>query len=215
MRKVLIVAGAPRVPVDAVRYLTVSATGNTAKELDRRLMAHGVDCDLLLSVDACPDITIAHGRYADRSELDQGVESWLGEHPEGVVVLSAAINDYQVQALRRREGDTWHSYAPADKLPSRGDEVVVHLTPAPKLVDQLPSWGHRGPLVAFKYEAAETVLDSAEALRQRSSAACVVANSIDGSIQALVDGDGVHDCAGDRKALLTLLSSRIGALSSE
>ena len=51
---------------------------------------------------------------------------------------------------------------------------------APKLIDQLPSWGHQGPLVAFKYEDAATVITSASKLRNRVDAQLVVANSLCG-----------------------------------
>src|SRR5690606_10971383 len=52
MRPVLIVGGAPRVAIDAVRHLTVAATGATAVQLADLLQGDGVRADLLLSVDA-------------------------------------------------------------------------------------------------------------------------------------------------------------------
>ena len=48
--------------------------------------------------------------------------------------------------------------------------MVIRLRQASKLIDRLRSdYGLRGPIVGFKYEAAPTVIASAEALRKRVS----------------------------------------------
>src|SRR5690606_31301493 len=102
--------------------------------------------------------------------------------------------------------------AEGSKAPSRSDGLVIRLRPAAKLIDQLRSWGHRGPLVGFKYEAAATVVSAAQALRRRVGADLVVANSLDGAVQALVD-DAVTAFP-DRPALVVALAGRIAALAS-
>ena len=209
MRRILITGGAPRIPIDAVRHLAVHATGATAMGLAERLDGLGVD--LLLSIDAAPGQ--AWNRYRDRAELEQHLATWLADHPDGVVVMSAAINDYQFEHLEH-ERDGQRARLPAgSKLPSGADHVTIHLIPDSKLVDRLgPEFGHQGPLIAFKYEAADTVLTSAAKLRDRVSAALVVANSIDGSVQALV-GDEIWQAA-DRTELLDELAQRIRPLAN-
>lgn len=209
MRPVLIVGGAPRVPVDAVRHLTVAATGATAVQLAALLQGDGVPVDLLLSVDAVPDDEAA--RYATRPDLDAAVRAWVADHPDGVIVLSAAINDFDQATVAVVADGREQILAEGAKAPSRGDGLVIRLRPAAKLIDQLTSWGHRGPLVGFKYEAADSVIASAQALRRRVDAALVVANSLDGSVQALVD-DAVTAFP-DRAALVVALAERIAALA--
>lgn len=209
---VLVVGGAPRVAVDAIRHLTVHATGATAVAIQAGLTAKGHRAvDLLLSVDAVPASAPAT-RFLDRAALERELRAWIARHPAGTIVLSAAINDYTVAGV---EGGAHGALAPVvvapgvGKIPSRLEEVIIRLRPASKVIDQLAGWGHRGSLVGFKYEPAATVLASAEQLRARVGAALVVANSIDGRVQALVDAQGVEDCGGDRQRLVTRLVARL------
>jgi hypothetical protein len=55
---------------------------------------------------------------------------------------------------------------------------------------------------------------AAESLRQRVGAAVVVANSLCGQRQALIDADGVHDFA-QRATLVDRLSVRLEMLARE
>lgn len=206
-RAVLIIGGAPRIPVDAVRHMTVHASGRTAVTLAAGLPG----AQLLLSVDAVPIPEAA--RYHDRAELDQAVQAWVSRHPDGVVVSSAAINDYQVDAVVTISGGSEQRFPLGAKVPSGAERMAIELVPAPKLIDQLAAWGHTGPLVAFKYQAAETVLAAAERLRLRTGAAVVLANSLCGSVQALVDSHGERHFD-SRDAVVTALIERIRALAS-
>jgi phosphopantothenoylcysteine synthetase/decarboxylase len=210
MRPVLIVGGAPRLAVDAVRYLTVHATGTTAVALHDRLAALGVGASLLLSHGAGGDVHAR--RYLDRADLEAELRAWIDIHPDGVVVMSAAVNDYQVSRIELTYGDDVQAFPPGAKLPSGADELVIRLRPAAKLIDQLRAWGLDGPVIGFKYEAKDTVRQSASQLRERTGAALVVANSLCGSVQALVDGAGAEDFA-SRHALLDALAQRIAVLA--
>lgn len=210
MRAVLIVGGAPRIAVDAVRYLSVKATGATAVALRDRLASAGVPADLLLSDGAMP--LVQSRRYVDRADLESELQAWIGRHPTGVVVMSAAVNDYRVVAVEMSIGDDARLLPRGAKTPSGADELVIRLRPAEKLIDHLRGWGLTGPIVGFKYEARETVEASARQLQQRCAAALVVANSLCGGFQALVDHDGTEVCA-NRDDLLDRLARRLADLS--
>lgn len=209
---ILLVAGSPRLQVDAVRHITVNATGGTAERVRARLASRGVEADILASVDACKDSETVWRRYYGRPELEEAIRAWLEREPNGVVMMSAAVNDYEIAQVERWQDGVHTVHGPDDKLPSRGDELVIRLEPASKVIDQLGAWGHRGPLIGFKYEAAETVVASAEALRRRTGAALVVANSIDTEVQALVDAHGVSHHR-NRQALEAALADRLAALA--
>lgn len=212
MRPILLVGGAPRIPVDAVRHLTMAASGATAVALRARLAAGGAGADLLLSGDAAPGIADAQ-RYTDRPGLESALQSWIATHPDGVVVMSAAVNDYAVSTVELRTGAEVRTFPPGAKIPSQGDELLIRLRPATKLIDRFRGWGLRGPIIGFKYEDRATVLDSAGALLRRTGAALVVANSLCGTVQALVDAAGVRRCP-DREALLEALAGRISELAA-
>jgi phosphopantothenoylcysteine synthetase/decarboxylase len=210
-RPLLLVGGAPRLAVDAVRHLTVAATGSTACDLARRLAASTLAADLLLSVDAGPGVPAM--RYADRDGLETALAAWIAAHRDGVVVMSAAVNDYTVATVERHVDGRIEVLPPGAKLPSGADAVVIRLRPAGKLIDRLrPDFGLNGPIVGFKHEDAATVEASAEALRRRVGAALVVANSLCGGVQTLVDADGRVRHA-DRPALLADLTRRLVALA--
>jgi hypothetical protein len=211
MRPILLVGGAPRVPVDAVRYLMVTASGVTALAIERRLRARSLGADLLLGADAAPGVPAR--RYPDRAHLELELRAWISAHREGVVVMSAAVNDYEVAGVEsRRGGGAPERLAPGAKLASGAEEVLIRLRPAGKVIDQLRGWGLAGPIVGFKYEGRDTVLASAEALRRRVGAAAVVANSICGTVQALVQ-EGAPASFRDREALLDALADELARLA--
>lgn len=211
-RPILIVGGAPRLAVDAVRFLSVKASGNTAVALARGLAQHAVAADLLLGILARPDVTAQ--RYDGRTDLEDALRAWLARHSDGVVVMSAAINDYQLARVERHRAGVVETFAPGAKVPSGGDELVLRLVPATKVIDQLATWGHRGPLVGFKYEDATTVIASAQALQRRCGAALVVANSLCGRVQALVQPASVQEF-NNRDALLDGLIAQVAVLARQ
>jgi phosphopantothenoylcysteine synthetase/decarboxylase len=215
-RSCLLVGGAPRVQIDAVRYFTVSASGATAVALQEKLRekSQGIlpvkagelqsqSVQLLLSIDAQPAASAL--RYTNRAELERHLQQWILAHPDGIIVMSAAINDYQLAHVSYEKNSQMTNVEIGQKLPSLADSVTVKLRPASKVIDQLKNWGHRGPLVGFKFEDQASVVNSALALRERVQAHAVVANSLCGSVQAIVRADGVTHFA-TRALLLDALA---------
>ena len=210
MRPVLLVGGAPRLAVDAVRYISVRATGTTAMALRLRLVSLGVTSDLLLgSMSSCE---VSARRFVDRTDLDAELQAWIDLHPDGVVVMSAAVNDYRVASVELAIDDDVRHFPPGAKIPSGGDEMVIRLRPVDKIIDRLRTWGLTGPIVGFKYEARDTVLAAARSLRERTGAALVVANSLCGTVQALVAADETETFA-SRELLLDRLAQRLALLA--
>ncbi|MBA3847897.1 MAG: hypothetical protein H0X45_14810, partial [Planctomycetes bacterium] len=166
-----------------------------------------------LATDAAPAAPAL--RFGDRAELEGQLVRWIGANPQGAVVMSAAINDYEVAEVTGRIDGALRTWGREDKVPSSCDEVQVRLRPAAKLIDQLRRrFGLAGPIVGFKYQDAATVLVAAAQLRARVEAALVVANSIDGAVQALVDADATEHFP-DRESMLMRLSERMVRLVRE
>ncbi len=208
MRPILIVGGAPRLAVDAIRYLSVRATGTTARALAARLRPRNLRVDLLLS-DPGGDAAM---RFDDREGLEAAVRAWIDQHPDGVLVLSAAINDYRISQVEVVRAGVATAVVPGTKIASGADEFVIRLVPAEKLIDRLRSWGLVGPIVGFKFEDAATVVESARVLMQRTGAALVGANSLCGSVHALVSATGVDPCH-DRTRFLDGMADGIAGLA--
>lgn len=145
MADVLITCGATRNPVDAIRYLSAHATGRTGIQLARALRdRHAVH--LLGSLEA----TLRAGwgeEYGSTRDLLERMRRWILAHPRGTVLHSAAVGDYEAAAS-------------PDKLPSGQPELVLRLTPTPKIVDLVRTWAPEARLVSFK--AGGPALDEAE-----------------------------------------------------
>jgi phosphopantothenoylcysteine decarboxylase/phosphopantothenate--cysteine ligase len=141
MRPALVTAGATRNPVDAIRYISAHATGTTGVALSSRL-AGKFDVRLLGSAEAClrarldaPGVSTEE--YLGTRDLMARMEAALRSHPGGVLVHSAAVGDYEMNAV-------------PTKLPSGQPELVLRLTPGPKIVDHVREWDPDVFLVSFK-----------------------------------------------------------------
>lgn len=144
---VLITAGATRNPVDAIRVLTANASGRTGVAIARRLIDGGVRVHLLgspLAALRARDVAgLTVEEYGSTLDLMARMERWVRAHPAGALVHSSAVGDYQLA------GDL------ARKLPSQQSQVVLRLSPAPKIADRVRSWGLSGHYVTFKAASPE------------------------------------------------------------
>ncbi|HND34813.1 MAG TPA: phosphopantothenoylcysteine decarboxylase, partial [Myxococcota bacterium] len=150
MKPILLTAGATRNRVDAIRYLSAFASGGTALSLVDALGDGPVH--LLGSAEALlrarlavaerrlaglPDWKLELEEYGGTRDLQDRMRRWLQAHPRGVVVHSAAVGDYEA--------------APnPSKIPSGQAEILIRLTPAPKILDQLRGWAPDCRIVSFK-----------------------------------------------------------------
>ena len=159
---VLITAGATRNPIDAVRYLSARSSGRTGVTIARALMSQGREVTLLGSAEArLRGPELPGDVYGSTRDLMARMEAWVRTHPEGSVVHASAVGDYEM--------------ATADhKIPSKLDELVLRLTPTPKIADHVRGWGLTGPYVTFKAASPETDDDALVAIarRQRARVGC-------------------------------------------
>jgi phosphopantothenoylcysteine decarboxylase/phosphopantothenate--cysteine ligase len=138
MRPLLLTAGATRNPVDAIRYLSAHATGRTAIDLASRLRGEFAT-HILGSAEAClrAPAGLSTEEFTSTRDLMARMERWIRANPSGVVVHSAAVGDYEAEAL-------------ASKIPSGSPELVLRLRPGPKIVDHVREWAPDVFLVSFK-----------------------------------------------------------------
>lgn len=138
MRPLLVTAGATRNPVDAIRYLSAHATGRTGVEVARRLQ-DVCSVHLLGSAEAClrAPAGLPIEEYTSTRDLMSRMERWCRAHPDGMLVHSAAVGDYEAEVV---DG----------KIPSGQGEIVIRLHPGPKIVDHVRLWAPQLVLVSFK-----------------------------------------------------------------
>lgn len=212
--RVLITGGATRNGIDAIRYMSAHATGNTAVDLTRLLVApqrrerltrsNLVTVDFLGSAEACLRLRVA--------ELEAGEDFAVAEEffstrdllarmqrlvpYADVVIHSAAVGDY--------EWDTT-----AAKIPSGQPEVTVKGRPAPKILDLVRGWNPECVLVSFKACSPETSQADLERIAlaqlQRTRSDFVVGNVIGHQgVVSFFDKDGFVG-AGPRDKMLPVL----------
>ena len=201
MRPVLITCGGTRNPVDAIRYLSAGATGTTGIAIARRLREAGRDVHVLGSLEAAlraPDLAVEV--YGSTRDLLARVQRWCTANPDGVVVHSAAVGDYEAAT-------------DAGKIPSGQAELVLRLTPTPKIVDQIHTWAPNTWLVSFKAGRPEIPADELEAIARaqarRTGSKVVFANALDHTATdvMLVGPDETARYANREDALEALIAS--------
>lgn len=155
MRPALVTAGATRNPVDAIRYLSAGATGTTGIRLASGLSSLFATT-LLGSGEACLRARLVHAdlrteEFTSTRDLMARMERHLRAHPGGLLVHSAAVGDYEAQAV-------------ATKIPSGQAELVLRLTPGPKIVDHVRDWDPELRLCSFKAGSPDWTDDRLEAV---------------------------------------------------
>ena len=170
----IVTAGGTREPIDEVRYLGNVSTGRLGACIADRAAARGHEVVFLHGAGAVlPDRReeMVLVPFVTSAELEAALERAVtAARPPGVVIHAAAVADYIPE---RRPG----------KIPSRGEELVIRLRRAKKIVDSIKAWNPRLFLVKFKLEVNRTreelLAAGRDALRP-SRADWVVANDLRG-----------------------------------
>ncbi len=180
MATILLTGGATRNPIDATRYISAGASGETAIAVGNALRRERGPADRILllgSAEAGLRAQLAQwGAPGDsRSFLPFGSTRDLLEQMRAhassadVIVHSAAVGDYEAAPL-------------ATKIPSQRPEITIRMTPAPKILDQLRGWAPHAFLVSFKAGSpewsAETLETVARAQLHRTGSDLVFANNL-------------------------------------
>ncbi|MGH7142513.1 MAG: phosphopantothenoylcysteine decarboxylase [Planctomycetota bacterium] len=221
-RPIWITAGAPRVPVDGVRYLTAAATGATAAELAgilrarRDLALSGLNCLCSQDALACHAAHRDHPTLFDRfetfttyAELAAQLQSALQADTRAAVIMSAAVNDYEVARVEAPAAGLSIDPAihPGAKLPSGLTDVAIRLKPTAKIIERIRrEWAPDAYLVGFKNEPADTVVAAARKLLERADCHLVVANSIGLDYNAIVRKNGALEPYPARRTMLDALA---------
>lgn len=170
MKRALVTAGATRNKIDAIRYLSANATGTTGCRLAERLWENDWNVDLLGSAEAIlrQRTPLPSHEFTTTRDLEDRMKRLVPLMD--LVIHSAAVGDYELAE-------------PLDaKIPSSCQELVLRLTPAPKILDQIRGWNPNCRLVSFKAATPgtddDTLVAIATAQRVRTGSNLVFANVI-------------------------------------
>lgn len=171
-KKVLITAGPTWVPIDDVRVISNTATGETGMLLAEEVKKLGASVHLLLGPSLL-ESRLVNSKQTEPfrffSDLQEKLSRELVRRKYDVVIHSAAVSDYQPRHAHRR------------KIPSGKKNLALKLAATPKIIDSIKKQDPALMLVGFKFEpqaGAKELRKEAVQLAERCGAEIVVANTI-------------------------------------
>lgn len=167
-RRVLILAGATRYMLDAVRVLTTSSTGLLGYWLAREAFQRGCHVKMILGASLVePPRYIPVIRVNTVEEMMAAAIEELRAQQYDYVISPAAILDFRPETRLD------------EKVPSTKSEWVVKLVPTPKVLEEIRARFPHVGIVAFKLEyrvTREVLVERALKLLEKLNALAVVAN---------------------------------------
>lgn len=200
----MITAGPTCVPIDKVRVISNTATGETGILLAKKFARGGALVTLLLgggdTVFLDRKIKVIPFKFFD--ELTVLLRKRLKQEHYQVIIHSAAVSDYRPGASNK-------------KISSGLKRLSLTLKPTPKIIDALRRLSQESLLIGFKFEpglSSAGLIKEAQRLRERAKLDLVVANtSVKGKYLAyLVNADKVSAPFLSKEKLVNALTELIG-----
>lgn len=175
--RVVVTCGPSYEPIDEVRRLTNFSTGELGVLLANRLTRAGFEVSCFKGAAATCPLRVEGARlfsFTTGENLRAQLAAMEHRGQVAAVFHAAALSDYLVGRVVDRTGQP----VSGAKIPSRAGELTVTLTPAPKLIEGLPSLFPNSRIVGWKYELVGSQADALEAAERQmagaGSHACVV-----------------------------------------
>ncbi len=169
-KRVLITAGPTWVPIDDVRVISNSASGETGILLAKEARKRAFGVTLLMGPGTVypkmPHVVLKPFRYFD--ELRASLKQTLTKNVFDLIIFAAAVSDYKPARVT------------CGKMNSGKSSVSLKLVATPKLITEVKKLQPGATLVGFKYELGlkkEALIHEARTLMRKSSADMVVANT--------------------------------------
>lgn len=170
-KKVLITAGGTREPIDSVRFIGNTSTGNTAAAIADEMIRSGYDVTFLKAESAkSPGAKCNIIRFSSFKDLKSRLSKTLAKENFEFVIHAAAVSDYSVERVI------------SGKIESVGD-LNLKLKRNPKLIDEIKkiSKNKKVKLIGFKLTDTEdkNAIESAvKKIFSQSNADFVVHNDL-------------------------------------
>ena len=151
---VLVTAGGTEEPIDGVRFLGNRSTGSTGRAIAAHFADRGASVTML-HAERVPvvDLRLTAAPYRTFDELAGLLKQHLAETSFDAVIHLAAVSDYRLAAIELN-GRTL-TPGRRGKLGS-GHELVLRLTPNPKLIDGLRAWSQNPYLQVVGFKLTDT-----------------------------------------------------------
>lgn len=150
--KVLITAGGTIEPIDGVRSIINTSTGQTGSRIADFLYEMGLDVHLLISANSTYKFNKAFRteEFTDFHTLNNSIKSNLANDTYDIFIHSAAVSDYSLEKVEL--DGIQHSPSRKIKFNSDADNILLHLKKNPKIVNSIKdlSKNKNIKLIAFK-----------------------------------------------------------------
>jgi phosphopantothenoylcysteine synthetase/decarboxylase len=156
--RVVITTGPSFEPIDQVRRLTNSSTGELGTLLAEGFAeaGHSVVCfRAVASTFAAPLWPVEVIPYSTNDDLVEGLTRLPSREQVSVVLHAAALCDFKISAITDEEGVA----ITAHKMPSRSGKLHLTLEPAPKVITSLRRMFPSSIIVGWKFEIDGTTSD--------------------------------------------------------
>ncbi|MGB8170014.1 MAG: phosphopantothenoylcysteine decarboxylase [Chthoniobacteraceae bacterium] len=177
MTRIVVTCGPSYEPIDEVRRLTNFSTGETGIILANALASAGYEVRCLKGVGATCGRAIEGAQvtpFATNAHLLLALESVPERESIAAVFHLAALSDFKVKSIHRSDG----TEIAAPKIPSREGDLLLTLTPAPKVIAQLRQLFPVSRIVGWKYELngsrADVLRLALQQIDQNRTDVCVV-----------------------------------------
>ena len=164
--KVLFTSGGTEEPIDGVRRISNSSTGQTGAVLACYFAERGVDVTMLRSERAVSPSSISSGAdkipvteltYTSYADLRDTLRNQLADQDWDAVVHLAAVSDYSVDEVIV-DGTPFPPGGPG-KI-GTGKEVILKLKPTAKILDSLRKWSHNESVIVVGFKLTDGADDA-------------------------------------------------------
>ncbi len=196
--KVIVPCGPSYEPIDQVRRLTNSSTGELGVQLSNRLAEADFEVICLKGSAATfpgPGEQCQIQQFNTNDDVVDLLTKVAAKHDIAAVFHAAALCDYKVQRVTDDQGRSCDS----PKIDSRSGALTVHLDPATKVISRMRGLFPHSLLVGWKYELAgtpeEALAKADRQMRENKTDACILnGDAYGGSFAFCRPAQPVHEC---------------------
>lgn len=166
---VLVTGGGTEDPIDQVRVITNTGSGQTAIDLAAALVAQGARVKLLLAQKALPKVSeelkeATHCEsFRTADDLSQLCQRELSQNSYTTVIHSAAVSDFKISKKVQNEREISGSSGKIDSSTS----LTLHLTPREKILSSFKSWSKNKDLKVIAFKLVTESLEDLDASFQK------------------------------------------------
>jgi phosphopantothenate---cysteine ligase (CTP) len=205
--RVVITGGPSSEPIDEVRVLTNTSTGELAVTLYEHFVTAGHQVELLLGRGAVCRRPEAQ-TFARNEDLETLLQRIPHRHEIGMVLHAAALSDFSVRVV-----DSLRCPVPIRKIPSGLEGWSLVLEPKPKVVARLRHLFPAGRLIGWKLEQEgdrdAVVAKARRQIAQHDLSGCVVNGRAYGPGFGVCTGAGLVHHAGSKADLARFLVTTV------